>query len=96
MAVSAPPAAKRPSTFSVLLASVARVLFATLLFTAGGMAVGLMLGIIGTLLWGAIHGGPVDMRHAYLNVAIPLAALSGSIALLGTIYLEVKARRTAR
>jgi len=78
------------------VSSAARVLFATLLFTAGGMAVGLLLGIIGTILWGALHGGQVDMRHAYLNVAIPLAALSGTVAFLGTIYLEVRARRTTR
>ncbi len=89
-------AAKRPSSFSVLLSSVARVLFATLLFTAGGMAVGLLLGIIVTVAWGAAHGGHIDMRNAYLHVAIPVAVTAGSIAFLGATYLEVRARRTSQ
>ena len=73
-----------------------RVLFATLLFTAGGMGVGLLLGIILTLAWGAAHGGTVDMRNAYLHVAIPFAITAGSIAFLGAAYLEVRARRTSQ
>jgi len=96
MAGSPVAAAKRPSTFSLVLSSVVRVLFATLLFTAGGMAVGLLLGIIVTLAWGAAHGGRIDMRNAYLHVAIPLAVIVGSIALVGATYLEVRARRTSR
>ncbi len=95
MPVSTFPAAKHPSTFSVVLASVVRVLFATLLFTAGGMGVGLLLGIIGTIAWGVIHGGRIDMRDAYLHVAIPSAVLLGTVAFFGSIYLEVRARRTS-
>ena len=71
-----------------------RVLFATLLFTAGGMAVGLLLGIIVMVVWGAAHGGQVDMRNAYRDVAIPMAALLGTVAFIGSIYLELRARRT--
>jgi len=71
-----------------------RVLFATLLFTAGGMAVGLLLGIIVMVVWGAAHGGQVDMRNAYRDVAIPMAALLGTVTFIGSIYLELRARRT--
>jgi hypothetical protein len=60
------------------------------------MAVGLLLGILGTIIWGMIRGGNIDMRNAYLNVAIPLAALVGSVAFCGSIYLEVRARRTSQ
>jgi len=88
--------AKHPGTFSIVLASVARVLFATLLFTAGGMGGGLLLGILGTLAWGMIRGGQVDMRNAYLHVAIPVAALFGAVAFFGSIYLELRARRTSQ
>lgn len=94
MAGSALAAAKHPSRFSIILASVVRVLFATLLFTAGGMGVGLLLGILGTLAWGVIHGGNIDMTNAYRHVAIPFAITIGSIAFIGAAYLEVCARRT--
>jgi len=94
MAVSTFAPAKHPSTFSVLIASVVRVLFATLLFTAGGMGLGLLLGILGTSAWSMLHGGSIDMTIAYRHVAIPFAITIGCIALLGASYLEVRARRT--
>ena len=94
MAVSTLPVA-RPSVLSVVFVSVVRVLFATLLFTAGGMGVGLFLGILGTIAWGMIHGGRIDMRNAYLHVAIPCAILAGATALVGVTYLEIRARRTS-
>ena len=96
MATSTVAAAKHPSAFSIVLASVARVLFATLLFTAAGMGVGLLLGILGTVAWGAIRGNQLDMRNAYLHVAIPVALALGIIAFLGSIYLELRACRTSQ
>lgn len=73
-----------------------RVLFTTLLFTAAGMGAGLFLGILGTVLYGIIRGSHVDMSDAYRHVAIPVAILSGSVALIGAAVLEVRARRTSR
>jgi hypothetical protein len=96
MAVSALSAAKRPSRISLLFAAVVRVLFTTLLFAAGGMGLGLLLGILGTFAWGMIHGGHIDMRNAYRLVAIPMAATFGVIAFAGSIYLEVRDKRTSR
>jgi len=84
----------RRSKLSVALGSVARVLFATLLFTAAGMAVGLFCGIVGTVIYGMIRGGQIDMSNAYRHVAIPLALVAGSVALVGAAVLEVRARRT--
>jgi hypothetical protein len=95
MAGSALVAAKHPSAVSLVVASVARVLFATLLFTAAGMGVGLLLGIFATLGWGMIHGGNIDMTNAYRNVAIPVAITVGCIAFVGASYLELRARRTS-
>ena len=89
-------AAKHPSRFGVLFASVIRVLFATLLFTAGGMGVGLLLGIFATLGLGMIHGGNIDMTKAYRHVAFPFAITLGCVAFLGASYLEVSARRTSQ
>jgi len=96
MAGSALVAAKYPSRFSIVFASALRVLFATLLFTAGGMGSGLLLGILGTLAWGMMHGGHIDMTNAYRHVAIPIAIGLGTIAFFGAIYLEVRARRTSQ
>lgn len=96
MAGSALVAAKHPSRFSVVFASAVRVLFATLLFTAGGMGVGLLLGILGTLTWGMVHGGNIDMTNAYRHIAIPIAIGLGAVAFFGSIYLEVRARRTSQ
>jgi hypothetical protein len=81
-----------PNTGSIVVTSVVRVLFATLLFTAGGMAVGLFCGIVGTVIYGMIEGGQIDMTNAYRHVAIPIAILAGSIALIGSSVLEVRAR----
>ena len=71
-----------------------RVLFTTLLFTAGGMGLGLLLGIIGLITYGLIAGVQPDMRNAYRHVAIPVAISIGSIAFLGAIVLELRGART--
>ncbi len=84
----------RRSKLSVAFASVMRVLFATLLFTAGGMAVGLFCGIVGTVVYGMIKGGQIEMTNAYRHVAIPIAILAGAVALVGSAVLEARARRT--
>jgi hypothetical protein len=81
---------------SIAFTSTMRVLFTTLLFTAGGMGAGLFLGILGTAAYGMIIGNKIDMANAYKHVAIPVAILAGSVALIGSAILEVRARRTSR
>jgi len=81
-----------PGRTSLVVASVLRVLFTTLLFVAGGMAVGLFCGIVGTAVYGMIEGGPIDMTNAYRHVAIPIALLVGTAALVGSAVLEVRSR----
>lgn len=83
----------RRSKISIVFTSTVRVLFTALLFTAGGMGAGLFLGIVGTLLYGILRGSHIDMRDAYMHVAIPIAALCGAVALIGSAVLEVRARR---
>jgi hypothetical protein len=62
------------------------------------MGAGLFLGILGTVLYGLMRGRSVDMTGAYRHIAIPVAILAGVVALIGSIVLEVRARRqrTAR
>ncbi len=81
------------SKFSIFFISTVRVLFTALLFTAGGMGAGLFLGIIGTLVYGMINGGRIDMTNAYRHVAIPVAITIGAAALVGALVLEVRAQR---
>jgi hypothetical protein len=83
----------RRSRISIVFTSTMRVLFSALLFTAGGMGAGLLLGIIGTIVYGIMTGRMIDMTNAYRHVAIPAALLAGSIALIGAAVLEVRARR---
>jgi hypothetical protein len=84
----------RPGAAALLLTSAVRVLFTTLIFTAGGMGLGLLLGIIGMVTYGLIAGVQPDMRNAYRHVAIPFAITIGCIAFTGALALEVRARRT--
>ncbi len=85
--------AQRRSKLSIAFTSSVRVLFTTLLFAAAGMGAGLFLGIVGTVLYGIISGSKIDMTNAYKHVAIPVAALAGAVALIGSAVLEVRARR---
>jgi hypothetical protein len=87
-----PPA--KPGKLAKLFGSTVRVLFTTLLFTCGGMGLGLLLGIIGMIIYGLAAGVQPDMRNAYRHFAIPLAITVGSVAFLGALVLELRARRT--
>ena len=84
---------KQRSKISIVFTSTMRVLFTTLLFTAAGMGAGLFCGIVGTVIYGIIRGGQVDMSNAYKHVAIPAAAVIGSVAFLGALVMEVRAHR---
>ena len=82
------------STPSIFFTSTVRVLFTTLLFTAAGMGLGLLLGILGMITYGLIAGVQPDMRNAYRHVAIPVAITIGCMAFIGALVLEVRTRRT--
>jgi|SRR5271157_1459208 len=84
------------SAVSLLFTSAVRVLFTTLIFTAGGMGLGLLLGIIAMITYGLVAGVQPDMRNAYRHVAIPVAIIIGCMAFVGALVLEVRARRTRR
>ena len=86
----------QPGPIGAFVFSTVRVLFTTLIFTAAGMGLGLLLGIIGMVSYGLIAGVQPDMRNAYRHVAIPLAITIGCIAFVGALVLEVRARRTSR
>jgi hypothetical protein len=84
---------KQRSKLSSVFTSTVRVLFTTLLFTAGGMGAGLFFGIVGTIVYGMMKGSNIDMTNAYKHVAIPVAITLGAAALIGSLVLEVRTRR---
>ena len=94
MSAAAPAAAQQRSKLSIFFTSALRVLFTTLVFTAGGMGLGLLLGIIGMVTYGLVAGVQPDMRNAYRHFAIPLAITIGCVAFVGALVLEVRAHRT--
>jgi hypothetical protein len=97
MSYTAIAPAPRRTKLSIVFTSTVRVLFTTLLFTAAGMGAGLFLGILGMVVYGMISGNKIDMANAYKHVAIPVAIVAGSVALIGSAILEVRARqRTSR
>ena len=85
--------AQQPGPIGAFFISALRVLFTTLLFTAAGMGLGLLLGILGLAVYGLISGAMPDMRNAYRHVAIPTAITIGCIAFVGALVLELRARR---
>jgi hypothetical protein len=94
MVVSDMSSPAQRSKISILFTSAVRVLFTTLIFTAGAMGLGLLLGIIAMITYGLAAGVQPDMRNAYRHIAIPLAITIGCVAFLGALVLEVRARRT--
>jgi hypothetical protein len=84
---------KQRSKVSIAFTSTVRVLFTTLLFTAGGMGAGLFFGIVGTIVYGMIRGSNIDMTNAYKHVAIPVAITLGAAAFAGALLLEVRSQR---
>jgi amino acid transporter len=83
---------RQRSKGSLLFTSTVRVLFTTLIFTAGGMGLGLLLGIIGFVSYGLIAGVQPDMRNAYRHVAIPAAIAIGWVAFVGSMVLEFRTK----
>jgi amino acid transporter len=81
------------SKLSILFTSTMRVLFTTFIFTAGGMGLGLLLGIIVMVIYGLVAGVQPDMRNAYRHVAIPVAITIGCAAFIGALVLEFHGRR---
>ena len=73
-----------------------RTVLLTILFAALGMGVGLLVGIIATVVLAAAHNVQPDMTNAYRHVAIPLALASGLCAFVWNVFRGVKDAVSAR
>lgn len=67
-----------------------RVILVTFLFTLVGFAVSLLLGILGIVAGSKLRGQTPDMTLAYRSIALPSAAVVGSIVLVSSLFLEVR------
>jgi len=74
----------------------ARVLFVTFLLTLLSFAVILLLSILGLVALARIQGVHPDMRIAYRAIALPAAAVTGSIVLVLSSAMEIRHYRQSK
>jgi hypothetical protein len=73
-----------------------RVLLVTVVVTLLSFAVSLLLGILGVILAAKLKGGHANMTLAYRDVALPVAAMVGTIVLISALVMEVRHYRQAK
>lgn len=86
------PASHSPRWYGVL----ARILLLTLLGTLLCFCVTLLLSLIGTVVLAVIRGVHPDMRVAYRQLAVPMAAVEAGIVLICASIAEIRHYRRAR
>lgn len=73
-----------------------RVLLVTFLLTLLAFAVSLLLGILGMVIGSRLRGVHPNMAIAYRHIAVPAAAVVGSIVLVSAVSLEIRHYRQAK
>jgi hypothetical protein len=73
-----------------------RVLLVTFIGTLISFAVSLLLGIIGTVAVSALRGVHPDMTVAYRQIALPAAAVAGSIIFVLALTMEIRHYRQSK
>jgi hypothetical protein len=73
-----------------------RVCLVTFIGTLLCFAVGLLLGILGTVLVSALRGVHPDMRIAYRLIALPAALVAGSIVFVLALLMEIRHYRQSK
>ncbi len=73
-----------------------RVALVTFVVTLLSFAVSLLLGILGVVIAAKIKGSHPNMVLAYRDVAVPIAALVGTVVLISSVVMEVRHYRQAK
>jgi uncharacterized BrkB/YihY/UPF0761 family membrane protein len=73
-----------------------RVCLVTFIGTLLCFAVGLLLGILGTVVVSALRGAHPDMRIAYRLIALPTALVAGSIVFVLALVMEIRHYRQSK
>lgn len=89
----APPVASRgPRWYTIPV----RVGLVTFIGTLLCFAVSLLFSILGTVIVAALRGAHPDMRIAYRHIALPMAAVAGSIIFVLALMTEIRHYRQAK
>ena len=86
---------KKPK-FRIAVEIAFRVVVVTVLFTLVAFAVGLLCGIIASVLYAALRGAHADMTMAYRFAAVPLAAMVLVISFVAMLTMEIRRTRRLR
>ena len=86
---------KKPK-FRIAVEIAFRVVVVTVLFTLVAFAVGLLCGIIASVLYAAVRGAHADMTMAYRFAAVPLAAMVLVISFVAMLTMEIRRTRRLR
>jgi len=73
-----------------------RVLLVTFIGTLICFAVSLLLAILGTVITARLRGVHPDLRLAYRYIAMPMAAVAGSIILVLALFMEIRHYRQTK
>ena len=73
-----------------------RVVLATFIGTAICFAVGLLIGIFGTIIMSGLRGMHPDMRIAYRMIALPIGVVAGAIIFLLSLVMEIRHYRRSK
>jgi len=73
-----------------------RVVLVTFIGTLLSFAVSLFLGIIGTVVASAVRHVNPNMTVAYRHVALPAAAVAGSIIFVLALFMEIRHYRQTK
>ena len=87
-----PQAARSPRWYGIPV----RVLLATFIGTLICFALGLLIGIAGTVIVSALRGIHPDMRIAYRRIALPMASVAGAIIFVLSLVMEIRHYRQAK
>ena len=87
-----PPRPRSPHWYGIPV----RVVLVTFIGTLLCFAVGLLLGIVGTIIVAAMRHVHPDMRIAYRQIAIPVALVAGAIIFVLSLTMEIRHYRQSK
>jgi uncharacterized BrkB/YihY/UPF0761 family membrane protein len=87
-----PPTPRPPRWYAIPV----RVLLMTFIGTLISFAVGLLVGILGTVIISAIRHVHPNMTVAYRSIALPAAVVAGSIIFVLGLAMEVRHYRQSK
>jgi uncharacterized BrkB/YihY/UPF0761 family membrane protein len=87
-----PPTPRPPRWYAIPV----RVLLVTFIGTLIAFAVSLLLGILGTVTVSALHHVHPNMTATYRVIALPAAAVAGSIIFVLALAMEIRHYRQSK